>query len=135
MEPDGELAGDLEVGEGVAVFAGQVMGGAVAGSAQLVKEINDILRGCPFDLEAAEQVGLRLFGGGKEAGARGDLLGKLFAPLAQLDQGGAGVVAKVALGQGGELDKLFVVVGEKGEIGGVDLQVGPPLLRRESGKK
>jgi len=71
-----------------------------------------------FTIEAAEQLGLRGFAIEGDTGASGKVLGKRFAELAQLDQGGIGIGGEDLFGGAGQLQEDGVVLGEKGEIAG-----------------
>jgi hypothetical protein len=62
VKPNRELAGELEAGERVVVAAGVVMGGLVAGDANLVEEVEGLARYDPVGLQASQELGLGLVG-------------------------------------------------------------------------
>lgn len=94
------------------------MGGLVAFDAQDVKHLADGGVEADFAIEPEEQVGLAGFAVELDAAAGGDVLGKRFAKLAQLDQRGVRIGGKDLLGGNGQLQEYGVMLGEEGEIAG-----------------
>lgn len=109
VKPDRKLAGDLDGVQGVAVIARALVRSAVPDDTDLMEKIEDFARNGALELEAAQQVGLRLIRYGQKAGARGGLARQLLAELAQLDKAGGGVFGKVPLGQSAETVELLFV--------------------------
>lgn len=93
VEPHGQLAGQLEVMQGVAVAAGVFVIGLVAGAADAVEELGRARRQNATALQALEALVLVIPGivGGRVGG---QALGQQLAELAQLDQAGVGTSLK-----------------------------------------
>jgi hypothetical protein len=98
------------------VLGAELVGGPVAFDAQGMEELAH--RGVEPQgaVDAVEEVALAGTLIHLDAEAGGDVLGHGLAELAQLDQGGVGVMTEGALGAGGELEKYRVVAGQKGEV-------------------
>ncbi len=130
MKPDAELARDLQRCQCLGVVAGVFVRGAIAGDAQLMKEVAGFAGHNTRDLQAPQQVGMGLLSGGKQAGAGGGELGERFAELAELDKGGAGIFLEVALGQRAEAHELQVVGGEECEVRRLQIHSEASILPR-----
>ena len=117
MEPDAELAGELQRGQRLRMGALDLVGRAVPRLAQRVEHVRDLLRDDPLVGEAPQRLleGLALSLIGALAGR--DLLGQQLRELAQLEDGRGRVVAEVTLRQRGKLDQLRVVNAQERKVG------------------
>jgi hypothetical protein len=118
VEPEAQLAGHLELVEGLAMGGAGLVDGLVAGDAQGFEELahvrgEDRMRGLG---ELADELSLGEAAGGVEAEVGGDAPGEQLAELAQLHQAGDGVLGEVALGLGGQGHQQGVVGGEELEV-------------------
>lgn len=120
MKPDGEGTGELEAIHGLLVPGAKLVGGLVAFDAQDVKHLADGGVEADLAIEPEEQVSLAGVAGEFDAAAGGDVLGKRFTKLAQLDQRGVRIGSKDLLGGNGQLQENGVMLGEEGEIAGND---------------
>ena len=130
MEPDAQLAGELEAGQGLPVTAALLMGGSVAELAQLVEDIGRLPGNGPLEPKTPQRLLERLALADIKGVMRGDQVGDKFGELAQLEQAGGGVVPEVPLGQTAELHQLGVVRAQKVEIRG--LHKNQPLPSRRN---
>ena len=93
------------------------MNRAISGGAQMVQQIDDLLRRDPIGFEPAQQVRLAVVQTLEKAGLRRYFLGQNFAELPQLDQRGIGVGREIMLRQNGELKQRRRARLKKPEIG------------------
>ena len=69
-----------------------------------------------FEFEAAKQIRLLLVRACEQASFCSRQLGKQFPELTKLDEGGAGVIAEIPLGQRPKAHELDIVLGKKSEV-------------------
>jgi hypothetical protein len=99
IEPDGELPRDLQRCQCFGMSTALVVTGAVAGDADLVKEVGGLTRQEAFEFQPAQQVGLRFFRRSKKSCTCGGCLGEQLTELAELDEAGIGIVLKIMFGE------------------------------------
>jgi hypothetical protein len=120
VEPDGDLARDLEQREGLAPIALKGMGRAVAGYADRVKEL--ARRGWEHEavFEALKQRGLVFPAGRVDAAQRRHALGHALAELTQSHDADIGIAREEALGISAKAGEVRIVDCEEGEVIGRD---------------
>jgi hypothetical protein len=121
--PDAKLTRDLERGQRLSMISAMCMRRFVAGDPHLVKKVGDFSRNHAFEFQATEQVGLRLLWARKQAGLCSGELSEQLAELAKLDEGGAGIIAKVPLGRSAKPHQLHIMFRKETEVGTLDWRV------------
>ena len=114
--PDAKLTRDLERGQRLSMISAMSMRRFVADDSHLMKKVGDFSRYHAFEFEAAKQIRLLLVRACEQASFCSRELGEQFPELPKLDEGGAGVIAEIPLGQRAKAHELDVMLGKKSEV-------------------
>ncbi len=88
----------------------------IADDPHLVKEIGNLGWNHSLEFEAAKQIRLLFVRACEQASFCSRQLGEQFPELPKLDEGGAGVIAKIPLGQRAKAHELHVMLREEAEV-------------------
>lgn len=127
VEPDADLPGDLERGQGLPMIAAAVMSRRVADLADRVEQVGHLARDGAINRKAAQHIGEGLGRIVVASGSGGDVESDQFSELAQLQQASVWVLREIPLSQSRMTDQLVVMNGEKSEVGRNYLH-GNPLV-------